>query len=93
MKTDKTINYYNMNAKEFVSGTLSVDFELTQKKFISKLLRRAAILDFGCGSGRDTKYFISQGYQLKMSMIKAKGIDIIVSFLMESGIRMIWWKV
>ena len=28
-------------------------------------------------------------YQLKMSMLKAKGIDIIVSFLMESGIRMI----
>jgi superfamily II DNA or RNA helicase/HKD family nuclease len=28
-------------------------------------------------------------YQLKMSMTKAKGIDIIVSFLMESGIRMI----
>ena len=22
------------------------------------------ILDFGCGSGRDTKYFISQGYQV-----------------------------
>jgi len=28
-------------------------------------------------------------YQLKMSMMKAKGIDIIVSFLMESGVRMI----
>ena len=28
-------------------------------------------------------------YQLKMSMSKAKGIDIIVSFLMESGIRLI----
>lgn len=28
-------------------------------------------------------------YQLKMSMSEAKGIDIIVSFLMESGIRMI----
>ncbi|MCM1283503.1 MAG: DEAD/DEAH box helicase family protein [Muribaculaceae bacterium] len=28
-------------------------------------------------------------YQLKMSMSKAKGIDIVVSFLMESGIRMI----
>lgn len=28
-------------------------------------------------------------YQLKMSILKAKGIDIIVSFLMESGIRMI----
>ncbi|MCI9006064.1 MAG: DEAD/DEAH box helicase family protein [Lachnospiraceae bacterium] len=28
-------------------------------------------------------------YQLKMSMLKAKGIDLIVSFLMESGIRLI----
>lgn len=28
-------------------------------------------------------------YQLKMSMVKAKRIDIIVSFLMESGVRMI----
>ena len=28
-------------------------------------------------------------YQLKMSMLKAKKIDIIVSFLMESGVRMI----
>ena len=27
-------------------------------------------------------------YQLKMSMLKAQGIDMIVSFLMESGIRM-----
>lgn len=28
-------------------------------------------------------------YQLKMSLMKAKRIDIIVSFLMESGVRMI----
>lgn len=28
-------------------------------------------------------------YQLKMSMAKAKQIDIIVSFLMESGVRML----
>ena len=28
-------------------------------------------------------------YQIKMSMLKAKGIDLIVSFLMESGIRLI----
>lgn len=64
MKENKTINYYNSNAKEFVSGTVSVDFEFTQKKFISKLPENALILDFGCGSGRDTKYFISQGYRV-----------------------------
>jgi len=64
MKKDKTINYYNLNAKEFVSGTKAVDFRFIQKKFTEKLLKEAVILDFGCGSGRDTKYFISKGYKV-----------------------------
>lgn len=64
MHTDKTINYYNANAKEFAAGTASLDFECTQKRFTGKLPERATILDFGCGSGRDTKYFLAQGYQV-----------------------------
>ena len=64
MKEDKTIRYYNSNAREFVLGTVSVDFEFTQKKFTDRLPKNAAILDFGCGSGRDTKYFLSQGYRV-----------------------------
>lgn len=64
MGKDKTIHYYNTNAAEFVSKTVLVDFEFTQKKFMDRLPKDAAILDFGCGSGRDTKYFISQGYQV-----------------------------
>lgn len=64
MEKDKTIRYYNSNAKEFVLGTVSVDFEFTQKKFMDRLPPNAVILDFGCGSGRDTKYFLSQGYQV-----------------------------
>lgn len=65
MKENKTINYYNSNAKEFISGTILVDLGVTQKKFISMLPENALILDFGCGSGRDTKYFISQGYRVE----------------------------
>lgn len=64
MEKDRTIIYYNANAKEFATGTVSVDFEFTQKKFTDRLPQNAIILDFGCGSGRDTKYFISQGYQV-----------------------------
>ena len=64
MGIDETIGYYNVNAKEFAAGTVSVDFEFTQKKFTDRLPKNAVILDFGCGSGRDTKYFISQGYQV-----------------------------
>lgn len=65
MQEDKTIHYYNSNAKEFVLGTVAIDFEYTQKKFTDRLSKNAVILDFGCGSGRDTKYFIEKGYQVE----------------------------
>ena len=58
----ETINYYNQNAVRFTVETVQVNFESTQKRFVGKLPAGAAILDFGCGSGRDTKYFLSQGY-------------------------------
>lgn len=59
---DNTIEYYNQNAEQFVQGTISVDFTATQKRFLAKLSVGAYILDFGCGSGRDTKYFLDKGY-------------------------------
>lgn len=59
---DNTIEYYNQNAGRFVQGTLSVDFAATQERFLAKLSVGAFILDFGCGSGRDTKYFLDKGY-------------------------------
>ena len=62
---NNTIEYYNKNADEFVQGTLSVDFSLTQERFLDKLTVGAHILDFGCGSGRDTRYFKDKGYQVE----------------------------
>jgi len=62
---DNTIEYYNKNAEQFVQGTLSVDFTATQERFLSKLCVGTCILDFGCGSGRDTKYFLGKGYQVE----------------------------
>lgn len=59
-----TIDYYNENADNFISHTINVDFLATQKRFQEKLSVGAKILDFGCGSGRDTKYFLSQGYDV-----------------------------
>lgn len=61
---DKTLNYYNTNANSFVSSTLSVDFTQTQDKFLNLLPPTASILDFGCGSGRDTKCFLDAGMQV-----------------------------
>lgn len=61
---NKTLDYYNTNAKAFAAETISVDFEETQKRFTGKLPNAAFILDFGCGSGRDTKYFLSRGFRV-----------------------------
>lgn len=61
---EKTLKYYDENADSFVAGTISVDFTETQNKFLDRLDAGAYILDFGCGSGRDTKYFLSRGYKV-----------------------------
>lgn len=62
--TEKTLDYYNQNADSFAAGTVNVDFQETQQRFLKKLDKGSYILDFGCGSGRDTKYFIEAGYQV-----------------------------
>ena len=65
MKKLDTVNYYNRNVKQFYDNTVAVDFTDTQSVFLSKLAKGSAILDFGCGSGRDTKYFLSQGHHVE----------------------------
>ena len=62
--SDKTLEYYNANAEKFVESTLSVDFSQVQCEFLNLLRTESYILDFGCGSGRDTKYFLEHGYQV-----------------------------
>ena len=64
MDKNKTLDYYNTNAATFAAGTVSVDFEETQNRFLEMLEPGAFILDFGCGSGRDTKYFLERGYRV-----------------------------
>lgn len=63
MSSDKrTLDYYNSKAKDFVSGTVDVVFTEVQDVFLGYIPVSGKILDFGCGSGRDTKYFLSKGY-------------------------------
>ena len=59
-----TIEYYNKNALEYSRSTVCVDFSATQERFLRYMPSHAKILDFGCGSGRDTKYFLDKGYDV-----------------------------
>ena len=54
-----------------------------EKKSYPAMLERVDVLT----GGTDYRKYLY--YQLKMSMARAKAIDIVVSFLMESGVRMI----
>ena len=61
----KTLMYYDNNVNTFVHETRDVDFSNMQNLFLSRLEENALILDFGCGSGRDTKCFLDRGYSLE----------------------------
>ncbi len=61
---NRTLDYYNINAESFVDGTINAVFTDVQKRFLSYIPENGLILDFGCGSGRDSKYFLQQGYQV-----------------------------
>ena len=61
----KTLEYYNRNAREFAEGTSGMDFSGIQNRFLSHLPEGALILDFGCGSGRDTRYFLGKGFRVE----------------------------
>ena len=62
----ETLMYYDKNAEVFINETRNVDFSGIQNLFLSKLEKASLILDFGCGSGRDTKYFLDHGYSVEV---------------------------
>ena len=59
-----TIDYYNKNADDFYESTVNADMSAQYNMFEKHLYSGACILDCGCGSGRDTKYFLEQGYEV-----------------------------
>ena len=61
---NETLDYYEKNAESFANGTADIEFSEMQDKFLSMLKDDASILDFGCGSGRDTRYFLQKGYRV-----------------------------
>lgn len=65
-KMDKniTLEYYSQKAEEFTNDTQGIIFTELQDKFLEYLKANAKILDLGCGSGRDSKYFIDKGYSV-----------------------------
>jgi len=59
-----TLEYYDKNAIAFFAETVNIDMSSLYKRVEAYLKPNAHILDLGCGSGRDSKYFLNRGYHV-----------------------------
>lgn len=59
-----SIGYYNKNSQAFQDRTLNVDINDLYNRFLPHIPKGGKILDAGCGGGRDSKYFLSKGYEV-----------------------------
>ncbi|MDF2588798.1 MAG: Methyltransferase type 11 [Anaerocolumna sp.] len=59
-----SIDYYNKYANLYFESTVELDMGETLEKFINYLPDGGEILDLGCGSGRDSLYFIERGFDV-----------------------------
>jgi len=67
--SNSTIEYYNNHAKEYFEATVHADMSSICDKFLDYIQPGVKILDVGCGSGSDLRYFNEAGYF-------AEGIDL-----------------
>ncbi len=59
-----SISYYENHADEFVESTINADMTGLYYEFEKYLTPGCKVLDLGCGSGRDSRYFSEKGYEV-----------------------------
>jgi SAM-dependent methyltransferase len=60
----ESIAYYEKHAQGFFDGTVDLDLSPLHLRFLAWLPSGGHILDAGCGSGRDARAFLEQGYTM-----------------------------
>lgn len=63
-RPSKTVRYYDDNAIAYEASTRYFDLTSLYAPFRENLRYGARILDAGCGVGRDTRYFIQNGFRV-----------------------------
>ncbi len=64
MLEDSTSRYYEDNALTYIETTSKADLSYEYKLFLKYLPPSSHIMDLGCGSGRDSHYFLEHNYQV-----------------------------
>ena len=61
---DGTLDYYDENSEEYSEKTFGADVSGLRDRFLSYVPHGGRILDLGCGSGRDSSFFLNAGYEV-----------------------------
>jgi SAM-dependent methyltransferase len=61
---EATLAYYEAHAADFARETLAVDMGALYAPFLARVPAGGAILDAGCGAGRDARAFAELGYRV-----------------------------
>ena len=86
-----TLDYYQRNAKDFFSQTINVDMQNVYHPFLeylpkAHLSNQQKILDFGCGSGRDSVFFANQGFEV----VAIDGSKSLIELAQQTDTRIDW---
>lgn len=61
---EQTIDYYERNAGDFVANTVNASLRESLARFAALLPDNASVLDWGCGSGRDSLALRNLGFNV-----------------------------
>lgn len=59
-----SIGYYDQHGAAFFAGSIDAEMSALHARFLAHLPKAAAVLDGGCGSGRDALAFATAGHQV-----------------------------
>lgn len=61
---NRTLDFYNTQAMQYVEETVGLDVSNIRNLFLNLIPEGGHILDLGCGSGRDGRFFLDHGYSV-----------------------------
>ncbi len=81
--SEKTLTYYRQNAAAYIEETIENDMRVILDSFLIFVQDGGHILDLGCGSGRDSRFFIDNGYQVTATDASLEIAEFASAFLVQ----------
>jgi SAM-dependent methyltransferase len=77
----QTLAFYDDGAQNYFNQTRAIDTSSTRERLTSRLAAGTRILDAGCGSGRDSKHFLAEGFDVTAFDASAPLADLASTFI------------